>query len=147
MGKTAGVGPALGNIDEDPTTDSKDAEKWEEQHRQLLACMPYIDLWFEAKDGAYNRVAPLLTSLKWSGGPVGVRVRLEPVEDANELRKLAWRYRGEARSPVRKLPKDGYAWPTDLLDYWLRNSSDLRRIAAYRLDLAKATLASKARCT
>lgn len=121
MGKTAGVGPALGNIDEDPTTDSKDAEKWEEQHRQLLACMPYIDLWFEAKDGAYNRVAPLLTSLKWSGGPVGVRVRLEPVEDANELRKLAWRYRGEARSPVRKLPKASERWlrladrPTGLL--------------------------------
>jgi predicted ATP-dependent endonuclease of OLD family len=130
-------------LDEDPTMDSKDAEKWEEQHRQLLACMPYIDLWLDAKEGAYNHVAPFITTLKWSGGAVGVRIRLEPVEDANELRKLAWRYR-EVRSPVRKLPKDGHAWPMDLLDYWLRNSTDLRRIAAYRLDPAKGPLANKA---
>lgn len=129
-------------LEEDPTTDTKDAEKWEEQHRQLLACMPFIDLWFDAKEGAYNHVAPFITTLKWSGGPVGVRVRVEPVEDANALRKLAWRYR-EARSPVKKLPKNGHAWPTDLLDYWLRNSADLRRIVAYRLDPSKGPMADK----
>ena len=131
-------------LDEDPTTDSKDAEKWEEQYRELQACMPHIDLWFEAQEGAYNHVAPFITTLKWSGGAVGVRVRLEPVEDVNELRKLAWRYR-EARSPVRKLPKNGHAWPTDLLDYWLRHSADLRSIAAYRLAPVKGPLANKTR--
>ncbi|OXI86015.1 ATP-dependent endonuclease [Burkholderia sp. AU33423] len=132
-------------LDEDPTTDSKDAEKWGEQLRQLLACMPFIDLWFDAKEGAYNHVAPFITSLKWSGGAVGVRVRLEPVADANELRKLAWRYR-EARAHVRKLPKDGHAWPMDLLDYWLRHSADLRRISAYRLDPAKGLPPAKKHC-
>lgn len=131
-------------LEDDPTTDSKDAEKWEEHYRQLLACMPFIDLWFDAKEGAYNHIAPFITSLKWSGGAVGVRVRLEPVADANELRKLAWRYR-EARSPVRKLPKNGHAWPMDLLDYWLRHSADLRRIAAYRLDPGKGPLTNKKR--
>jgi predicted ATP-dependent endonuclease of OLD family len=131
-------------LDEDPTTDAKDAEKWEEQHRQLLACMPFIDLWFEAKEGAYNYVAPFITSLKWCGGAVGVRVRLEPAQDASELRKLAWRYR-EARAPVRELPKDGHAWPTDLIDYWLNYPADLRRVATYRLDPAKGPLADKKR--
>ncbi|QNK70763.1 AAA family ATPase [Variovorax sp. PAMC26660] len=131
-------------LDEDPTTESKDVEKWENQYHELMACMPFIDLWFDAKEGAYNHVAPFITSLKWSGGAVGVRVRLEPVAAADELRKLAWRYR-EARAPVRKLAKDGHAWPMDLLDYWLRNSADLRRIAAYRLDPAKGPLADKKR--
>ncbi|MCY1498495.1 AAA ATPase domain protein [compost metagenome] len=129
---------------EDPTTDTKDADRWEEQHRQFLACMPFIDLWFEAKEGAYNHVAPFITSLKWSGGAVGVRVRLEPVPDANELRELAWRYR-EARTPVRKLPKDGHAWPMDIIDYWLRYPSDLRRVVAYRLDPTKGPLEDKRR--
>ncbi len=138
-----GLGQLWESLDEDPTTDDKDADKWEEQHRQLLACMPYIDLWFDAKEGAYNHIAPFITTLKWAGGAVGVRVRLEPVEDANELRKLAWRYR-EARAPVRKLPKAGHAWPTDLLDYWLGNAAALRRIAAYRLDPGKGPLANKA---
>lgn len=129
-------------LDEDPTTDSQDQERWEEQYQQLLACMPFIDLWFDAQEGAYNHIAPFITSLKWSGGAVGVRVRLEPVADANELRKLAWRYR-EARFPVRTLPKKGHAWPMDLLDYWLRHSADLRRIAAYRLDPAQGPLTDK----
>lgn len=127
-------------LDEDPTTDSGDTDAWEKQYQQLLACMPLIDLWFDAKEGAYNHVAHFITSLKWSGGAVGVRVRLEPVADANELRELASRYR-EARSPVKELPEKGRAWPMDLLDYWLRNTADLRRVAAYRLDPAKGPLA------
>jgi len=72
---------------ENPTTDFKDAEQWEDQYQQLLACMPFIDLWFDAQEGGYNYVAPFISSLKWSGGPVGVRVRLEPVADAVELRR------------------------------------------------------------
>lgn len=106
-------------IDQDPTTDLQDDAQWEDQRQKLLGCMPFIDLWFDAKEGAYNHVAPFITSLKWSGGAVGVRVRLEPVADVHELRKLAWRYH-EARSPVKALAKNGHAWPIDLLDYWLR---------------------------
>lgn len=130
-------------LEEDPTTDSKDTESWEKQYQELLDCMPFVDLWFDAKEGAYNHVAPFITSLKWAGGAVGVRVRLEPVGDSIELRKLAWRYR-EARASVRDLPKDGHAWPMDLLDYWLRHSSDLRRTAAYRLDPARGPMADQA---
>ena len=128
---------------DDPTTDTKDAELWEEQLQQLLGCMPFADLWFDAKEGAYNHVAPFITSLKWEGGAVGVRVRLEPVSNAEEVRKLAWAYR-EARFPVKGLPKKGHAWPADIIDYWLRHPADLRRIAAYRLDPLKGPLADKA---
>jgi predicted ATP-dependent endonuclease of OLD family len=133
------LGEAWEALDEDPTTDTKDADAWDQQRQQLLACMPFVDLWFDAKDGAYHYVAPFITTLMWSGGAVGLRLRLEPVSDANDLRKLAWRYR-EARAPVRKLEKKGHAWPTDLLDYWLRHPADLRRIEAYRLDPAKGPL-------
>src|SRR5690606_23621296 len=101
-------------------------------------------LWFGATVGGYSHVAPFITSRQRSGGADGARVRLEPVADANERRNLAWRYR-EARAPVRELPKDGHAWPIDLLDYWLRHSADLRRIAAYRLDPVKGPLADKSR--
>lgn len=131
-------------LDEDPSTYSKDAEIWERQYQQLLACMPYIDLWFDAKEGAYHHVAPFITSLKWSGGSVGIRLRLEPVADVEGLRKLAWEYR-EARAPVHKLPKDGHAWPVDLIDYWLRRSAGLRTVKAYRLDPAKGPLTDKKR--
>lgn len=143
-GKLRELGLLWEALEEDPTTDSKDVKIWEAQYQQLLACMPFIDLWFDAQEGAYNLVAPFITSLKWAGGCVGVRVRLEPVADAKSLRKLAWDYR-EARSPVKKLPKEGHAWPTDLLDYWLRSATDLRRAIAYRLDPAKGPLMDKFR--
>lgn len=127
---------------EDPTTDTKDADLWEKQLQHLLGCMPFADLWFDAKEGAYSYVAPFITSLKWAGGAVGVRVRLEPVSTADELRKLAWAYR-EARSPVKALPQAGHAWPADIIDYWLRHPSDLRRVVAYRLDPSKGPIAAK----
>lgn len=133
------LGEAWEALDEDPTTDPKNTETWEEQRAKLLDCMPFVDLWFDAQDGAYHYVAPFITTLMWSGGTVGVRLRLEPVSDANDLRKLAWRYRA-ARAPVRNLQKKGHAWPIDLLDYWLRHPTDLRRIQAYRLDPAKGPL-------
>ena len=131
------------DLAEDPTTDIKDADHWETHLQSLLACMPFADLWFDAKEGAYSYAAPFITSLKWEGGPVGVRTRLEPVSNADELRKLAWAYR-EARFPVKGLPQEGHAWPADIIDYWLRHPADLRRIAAYRLDPQKGPLAAAA---
>lgn len=132
------------DLAEDPTTDTKDAaDQWDKQLQTLLACMPFADLWFDAKEGAYSYVAPFITSLKWEGGAVGVRVRLEPVSNADELRKLAWAYR-EARFPVKGLPQEGHAWPADIIDYWLRHPADLRRIAAYRLDPQKGPLVAAA---
>ncbi|AYH08198.1 ATP-dependent endonuclease [Pectobacterium parmentieri] len=131
------------SLTEDPTTDTKDTQIWEVQLRTLLNCMPFADLWFNAKEGAYSYVAPYITSLKWEGGPVGVRVRLEPVSNTDDLRKMAWSYR-EARFPVKDLPQEGHAWPVDIIDYWLRNPSDLRRIASYRLDPKKGPLAPTA---
>lgn len=127
-------------LDEDPTTDAKNADNWDDQLQSLLDCMPFADLWFDAREGAYNYVAPFITSLRWSGGAVGVRVRLEPVSTTDQLRELAWAYR-EARAHVKELPEAGHAWPADIIDYWLRHLSDLRRIAAYRLDPSKRSVA------
>ncbi|MCF7767280.1 AAA family ATPase [Achromobacter pulmonis] len=127
---------------DDPTTETKDEEAWAAQLQKLLACMPFVDLWFDVKEGAYNYVAPFITSLKWAGGAVGVRVRLEPVSTTKDLRKLAGAYRA-ARAPVKALPKNGHAWPVDIIDYWLGNPADLRRVSAYRLDPAKGPLAVK----
>lgn len=123
-------------LEEDPVTNSKELESWQAQLTTLLGCMPVVDLWFEASEGAYHHVEPFLTSLRWSGGLVGIRLRVEPVSTVEELQALAWRYR-EARSPVSNLDKKGHAWPIDLLDYWLRHTADLRRITAYRLDPTK----------
>lgn len=127
---------------ENPASESGAADDWKAQLQEFLECMPTVDLWFDAKEGAYNYVAPFLTSFKWSGGAVGVRLRLEPASSIDELQQLAWRYR-EARHQVKDLDKSAHAWPIDILDYWLRHAGDLRTVSAYKLDPAKGPLSTK----
>lgn len=126
---------------EDPASAASDVAKWEEQLAALLAAMPTLDLWFDAKSGSYNLVAPFITSLNWNGGAVGVRLRLEPASSVEALQKLAWRYR-EARQPVKALPKEAHAWPVDLIDYWLRYPADLGSVLVYKLDPAQGPFAN-----
>lgn len=134
-------GEAWETLDEDPASDDSNPLPWDQHLLDLLACMPTLDLWFDAQPGAFHVVSPFIPSLQWSGGPVGVRLRLEPASTVKQLQQLAWRFR-EARRPVRALPSSAKAWPTDLLDYWLRDPKDLSHVIPYKLDPAKGPLAA-----
>jgi predicted ATP-dependent endonuclease of OLD family len=135
------LGEEWEKLTEDPASAAGDVAKWEGQLAALLACMPSLDLWFDAQIGSYNLVAPFITSLNWSGGAVGARLRLEPASSVEGLQRLAWRYR-EARQPVRELKKEAHAWPVDLIDYWLRHAADLGGVLVYKLDPAQGPLAN-----
>jgi predicted ATP-dependent endonuclease of OLD family len=135
------LGEAWERLDKDPTLDDTSEIDWEQALKDLLSCMPTVDLWFDAQPGAFHIVAPLIPNLQWIGGPVGVRLRLEPASNVKELQELAWRV-CEARRPVRNQEQDARAWPTDLLDYWLRTSGGIGRVNAYKLDPAKGPLMS-----
>lgn len=125
---------------EDPATAPSTVEDWLQQLEELRAAMPTLDLWFHADEGMYHRVAPFLTSFSWAGGLVGIRLRLEPASSVEELLALAWRYR-EARAPVKEMGGESHAWPIDLLDYWLRTSSEMGRVQVYKLHPEKGPLA------
>ncbi|TLP64936.1 MULTISPECIES: AAA family ATPase [Pseudomonas] len=126
-------------LDEPPASSDTSPQIWHQYLQDLLATMPTLDLWFNAQAGAYHVVSPFLPSLRWAGGAVGVRLRLEPATTIDDLQQLAWRYR-EARQLVRSLDSAARPWPTDLLDYWLRFPGDLSHVIAYRLDPAKGPL-------
>jgi predicted ATP-dependent endonuclease of OLD family len=136
------LGAEWETLTEDPASATGDVEQWKEQLAKLLACMPTMDLWFNAQTGSYNLVAPFITSLSWDGGAVGVRLRLEPASSVEDLQRLAWRYR-EARNPVKDLDKKAHAWPVDLIDYWLRHPADLGGVVLYKLDPAHGPLAKQ----
>ena len=135
------LGEEWEKLTEDPASAAGDVAKWEGQLAALLACMPTLDLWFDAQSGSYNLVAPFITSLNWGGGAVGVRLRLEPASSVEALQTFAWRYR-EARQPVQALPKEAHAWPVDLIDYWLRYPADLGSVLVYKLDPAHGPFAN-----
>lgn len=135
------LGEAWEALDKDPTLDDAGGLDWGQNLQDLLSCMPALDLWFNAQPGAFHIVAPLIPSLQWAGGPVGVRLRLEPASTVKEVQELAWRF-CEARKPVREHSASARAWPTDLLDYWLRYPRDLGRVRVFKLDPAKGPLAA-----
>jgi len=120
-------------LSEDPSTAAPTLDVWNAQLERLRNAMPTLDLWLDAEEGMYHRVAPFLTKFNWTGGLVGIRLRLEPASAIDDIQRLAWRYR-EARVAVKDLSKASNAWPIDLLDYWLRFPSDLGRVLVYKLD-------------
>jgi hypothetical protein len=134
------LGAEWETLTEDPASAAGDVEKWNEQLTKLLACMPTMDLWFDAQGGSYNVVAPFITSLNWDGGAVGVRLRLEPASSVEDIQRLAWRFR-EARHPVKDFDKKAHAWPADLIDYWLQHPAELGKVVVYKLDPALGPLA------
>ena len=133
-------------LDELPSSNESGELNWEDHLRDFLACMPTLDLWFNIQEGAYHLALPFLPSLKWSGGIIGLRIRLEPASNIEELQTLASRYR-EARLPFRDQSGISRAWPTDILDYWLRHPKDLSKTAIYKLDPAKSPLENQANYT
>lgn len=131
--KLRALGKEWENLTEDPLTVTNSEEQWIKQLQTLLSAMPTLDLWFDADSGMYHYVAPFLSKLSWNGGAVGVRLRLEPAANIDELKQLAWAY-CTARVPVKDMGEDSLAWPIDLLDFWLREQSKLGQVRAYKLD-------------
>ncbi|WP_421685060.1 AAA family ATPase, partial [Vibrio lentus] len=131
--KLRDLGKVWEELTEDPLTVTESEEAWKEQLQILLETMPVLDLWFDSDAGMYHYVAPFLSKFSWKGGAVGVRLRLEPVTNIEDLKQLAWAYR-TARLPIKDMGEDSLAWPIDLLDFWLREPLKLGNVRTYKLD-------------
>ena len=131
--KLRALGRSWEALEEDPSTVGGSEKKWMEQLEVLHSAMPTLDLWFDAEAGMFHYVAPFLSKFSWKGGAVGVRLRLEPAVSVEDLKQLAWAYH-LARMPVKDMGVDSLAWPIDLLDFWLRESSRLGQVRAYKLN-------------
>lgn len=126
------MGKTWEKLTEDPLT-SNDSEKiWQEQLEVLLNTMPTIDLWFDAEIGMYHYVALFLSTFAWKGGAFGMRLRLEPVANIEELKNLAWTF-NNARRPIKDMGDDSLAWPIDIIDFWLREPQKLGQVRAYKI--------------
>jgi predicted ATP-dependent endonuclease of OLD family len=107
-----------------------------------IEILPFLDVWLDAKDSDLHYVSHILPMLDWSGGKLGVRLRLEPKDlealyrDFIETTKSA----GEAQANAKD--KDGRPvtvtlWPVDLLDFLGRRLSSHFGISSFILDPSK----------
>lgn len=100
--------------------------------------LPTLDVWISVSDSELHHVAHLIPSLDWTGGKLGVRIRLEAlafeelVADYLDARSTA-----EARVATYKAgeetPPEGFSlWPKSLQDYLERRFP--LKLQAYILD-------------
>ncbi|HBS25971.1 MAG TPA: ATP-dependent endonuclease [Gammaproteobacteria bacterium] len=114
--------------------------------------LPYLDLWLSVADGEFHYVSSMMPSLEWSGGLIGIRLRLEPssVEelfyDFRKSRDEAKELLHAAEQMAKEKAKENGAeyvapkvpiWPLDLPDYLERQFSRRFKLLAYPLDPKK----------
>jgi predicted ATP-dependent endonuclease of OLD family len=69
--------------------------------------LPFLDVWLHAEFSELRYVRPLLATIDWAGGLIGVRLRFEP-EDIEELQAEYLKARAQIASTLA-----GVATPTD----------------------------------
>lgn len=110
-----------------------------------IPLMPALDLWLSVEADELHHVSKLLPTLDWSGGLLGIRLRLEP-DDVSSLHKafmeahlaaevvnkasVASDEEGEAPKTTQKLT----LWPNGLMDFLSRRLPLHFKIRAYPLD-------------
>ncbi|KIC22954.1 ATP-dependent nuclease [Leisingera sp. ANG-S3] len=106
----------------------------------LLAQLPFLDVWLHADTSELHHVAHLIPTLTWTGGLLGVRLRMEPKKGADiKAQYLAAREAAQALQPDGATA-DGFAlWPRDFREFLDKRLKDLFELNAHLLDPASFT--------
>jgi len=108
--------------------------------------LPFLDLWLHVEDGEVHYVRKILPTLEWTGGRIGVRLRLEPKEPL-KLQADYLSARTEATALQKAAiegAKDGAAaqsqvhlWPESLTRFLERRLRTYFAVKAFVLDPTK----------
>ncbi|WP_299870045.1 AAA family ATPase [uncultured Roseobacter sp.] len=103
----------------------------------LLVQLPFLDVWLHAGTSELHHVAHLIPTLDWTGGLLGVRLRLEPKPRVDiKAQYLAARDAAQKLQPKGATP-DGFAlWPRDFREFLDKRLRDLFELNAHLLDPA-----------
>lgn len=136
---------AIGKTWEDASEDelpALSAADWE-------PLLPALDLWLKVENGELHHVSGLLPTLDWTGGMLGVRMRLEPkdmealyreyrtaIQNVHALHEAAAHAKPAGEGEVGT-SKKLTLWPISLTDFLDRKLSQHLVIRAYLLDPTK----------
>jgi len=101
----------------------------------LLAQLPFIDVWLYADTSELHHVAHLIPTLTWTGGLLGVRLRLEPKKGADiKAQYLAAREAAQTLQAGGATAKGFALWPRDFREFLDKRLKDLFELNAHLLD-------------
>lgn len=97
--------------------------------------LPFIDVWLHADNSELHHVAHLIPTLTWTGGLLGVRLRLEPKNGSDiKAQYLAAREAAQTLQPGGATAKGFALWPRDFREFLDKRLWDLFELNAYLLD-------------
>ncbi|MBT8154309.1 AAA family ATPase [Epibacterium ulvae] len=106
----------------------------------LLAQLPFLDVWLHADNSELHHVAHLIPTLTWTGGLLGVRLRMEPKKKADiKAQYLAAREAAQTLQPGGATANGFALWPRDFREFLDRRLKDLFELNAHLLDPASIT--------
>ena len=101
----------------------------------LLDKLPFLDVWMHAENSELHHVAHLIPTLTWTGGYLGVRLRLEPKKGVDiKAGYLAARQATEELKPGGTLDNGFALWPRDFREFLDKHLKDLFQLNAHFLD-------------
>lgn len=106
------------------------------------AVLPTLDVWLQVEKGELHFVKPILPTLKWKPGLIGVRLRFEPknIDDLyREYTAASAAAETTAAAAKEKLGKDLKVklWPQSMMDFLERRMRAHFGLKGYVLDPAK----------
>jgi len=106
----------------------------------LLAQLPFLDVWLHADTSELHHVAHLIPTLTWTGGLLGVRLRLEPKKGADiKAQYLAAREAAQTLQPGSATANGFAIWPRDFREFLDKRLKNLFELNAHLLDPASFT--------
>jgi predicted ATP-dependent endonuclease of OLD family len=101
------------------------------------AVLPSLDVWLDASPDEIRYLRRLLPSLDWAGGPIGVRIRLQP-KDPQELYKDYLLQRNAAVDTLKAAQGNGGSkiklWPEHMCGYLERKLHQQFEVRTYLLN-------------
>jgi len=106
------------------------------------ALLPALDVWLDVLPKELHLVSKLLPTLDWSGGLIGVRLRLEPKDTEllfKEFAEAIGSTEDLAKAIADKVDENGQSekltlWPANMMDFLSRKLDTHFRVRAYCLD-------------
>lgn len=109
------------------------------------SCLPSIDVWLDVNEAKIHYVSHLLPTLEWSGGLLGVRLILEPINTEKLYKSYTKAYAtakntlAARSSSLQQTASTLTLWPRSLRDFLDRELHKHFSIAAYVLDPAHSS--------
>ncbi|WP_146345490.1 ATP-dependent nuclease [Phaeobacter marinintestinus] len=101
----------------------------------LLVQLPFLDVWLHADTSELHHVAHLIPTLTWTGGLLGVRLRLEPKKNADiKAQYLAAREAAQKLQPGGATANGFALWPRDFREFLDKRLKELFELNAHLLD-------------